>query len=526
MPKTLLLADDSVVIQKLVGLSFANEDVELVTTDNGDDALKRAREIHPDLVLADVVMPGKNGYEVCQAIKEDPSINTTPVLLLTGTFEAFDEDRARQVGSDGHITKPFEAQGLVDRVTDLLSRPRPAPKPIASPEAQSAAQPAAASAAQPAVPELPTAPAAEPDDAYDFFDDEVQELAAPEAPAVPAAAMAAPDDSFEFGEDLDALSLTSPGGDTSETLDTNFELDEDTPDDLTIAVVAETPIATPPPVPIDLDAPDATRVAMGETMITDDFGAMPASPPASAAQVASLDERLAEAAPATAVPAVPAAPTPVSDPAQTMLADDLFADPVSTEAAAPTPPPIPAPAAPEAATPATGELPPAMDSGFEFGFDDANPGSAEPVVAATAEIEEDLVDDESDPLAGMASPRAVASFEAEADADAPDLADAAGSTHSGYDVSASDLGNPLGDADGSPSLATPVAAAARSDLSPLMQERIHETLEKIAWEAFADVSDTIVRQVLQRVESIVWEVVPQMAEALIQEEIRRMKGEE
>ena len=60
----------------------------------------------------------------------------------------------------------------------------------------------------------------------------------------------------------------------------------------------------------------------------------------------------------------------------------------------------------------------------------------------------------------------------------------------------------------------------------MMRDRIHETLEKVAWEAFADLSDTIVRQVLQRVESTVWEIVPQMAEALIQEEIRRMKGED
>ena len=69
MSKTLLLADDSVVIQKLVGLSFANEDVELSTTDNGDDAIARARELKPDLILADVVMPGKSGYDVCREVR-------------------------------------------------------------------------------------------------------------------------------------------------------------------------------------------------------------------------------------------------------------------------------------------------------------------------------------------------------------------------------------------------------------------------------------------------------------------------
>src|SRR5512134_53454 len=133
MPKTLLLADDSVTIQKVVGISFANEDVVLLTVDNGDDAIVRAKEARPDVVLADVVMPGKNGYEVCQAIKADPTLAHVPVLLLTGTFEAFDEERAARAGADGHITKPFEAQSLVDKVNALLARPQASPPVEAAP---------------------------------------------------------------------------------------------------------------------------------------------------------------------------------------------------------------------------------------------------------------------------------------------------------------------------------------------------------------------------------------------------------
>ncbi|MGH7287935.1 MAG: response regulator, partial [Myxococcota bacterium] len=121
MPKTLLLADDSVTIQKVVGISFANEDVRIVTVDNGDDAVIRAREVKPDIVLADVVMPGKSGYDVCAAIKADAELRGVPVLLLTGTFETFDEDRAARVGADGHITKPFEAQALVELVNARLA---------------------------------------------------------------------------------------------------------------------------------------------------------------------------------------------------------------------------------------------------------------------------------------------------------------------------------------------------------------------------------------------------------------------
>ena len=106
----------------------------------------------------------------------------------------------------------------------------------------------------------------------------------------------------------------------------------------------------------------------------------------------------------------------------------------------------------------------------------------------------------------------------------------AGSGKSDFDVSMSDLGDSF--SQGSPmaeayKAAGPSADAlpAGPDASPEMRERIHETLEKVAWEAFADLSDTIVRQVIQRVESVVWDIVPQMAETLIQEEIRRIKGD-
>ena len=170
MPKTLLLADDSVTIQKVVGITFANEDVELVTVDNGDDALTRARQVKPDLLLADIGMPGLNGYELCAAIRRDPNLAHIPVLLLTGTFETYDEAKAREVGASGHIAKPFEAQALVDRVFQLLAQapPKPAvppPKPAAPPAAAPtvAARPAAAASGTPtAQPRAPVPPPAAP----------------------------------------------------------------------------------------------------------------------------------------------------------------------------------------------------------------------------------------------------------------------------------------------------------------------------------------------------------------------------
>ncbi len=159
MPKTLLLADDSITIQRVVGITFANEDYEITTVDNGDDAVSKAAEIKPDIVLADVIMPKKNGYEVCHAIKNNPELKDIPVLLLAGTFEAFDENRAREVGANGHITKPFESQALIDKVNALVEGGVPAQAPLGvSPPA--APRPVAAMKPQPSP--IGTPPGASP----------------------------------------------------------------------------------------------------------------------------------------------------------------------------------------------------------------------------------------------------------------------------------------------------------------------------------------------------------------------------
>ncbi|MFO7982258.1 MAG: response regulator [Desulfuromonadales bacterium] len=153
MSKKLLLADDSITIQKVIGITFANEDYALDIVDNGDDALEKAKADRPDLILADVYMPGKNGYELCEAVKADENLAAVPVLLLTGTFEPFDEERARAAGAEDWIAKPFESQALIDKVEDLLAKGGQAPQaqvaqaPIQTEAAESVAT--AASAAEP-----------------------------------------------------------------------------------------------------------------------------------------------------------------------------------------------------------------------------------------------------------------------------------------------------------------------------------------------------------------------------------------
>lgn len=126
MSKKVLLADDSVTIQKVVALIFAAGDYDLECAGNGDAAIEKARSARPDIILADVNMPQRDGYELCSAIKHDPALADVPVLLLAGTFEPFDEEKARSAGADGWISKPFESQSLIDEVEGMLSRAKAA----------------------------------------------------------------------------------------------------------------------------------------------------------------------------------------------------------------------------------------------------------------------------------------------------------------------------------------------------------------------------------------------------------------
>jgi CheY-like chemotaxis protein len=120
--KRILLADDSLTIQKVVELTFSDSEYDLVCVSNGQRALEKVNESAPDLILADVVMPEKNGYEVCEAIKSNPATARIPVVLLSGTFEPFDRDRAERLGCDAIVSKPFDSQQLLRQVEALLSR--------------------------------------------------------------------------------------------------------------------------------------------------------------------------------------------------------------------------------------------------------------------------------------------------------------------------------------------------------------------------------------------------------------------
>jgi CheY-like chemotaxis protein len=189
MPHKLLLADDSVTIQRVIELTFADEDVQVIAVGDGKQAIERIQQDRPDIVLADIGMPERDGYEVASFIKGNPQFAHIPVLLLTGAFEPIDENRARSVGCDGVLVKPFEPQMVINRVRDLLAGRRPAGLWAASQTAQTPVRPPApavtgADVRQPAAAGAATPPKQGNDSIDEYFDRLDAAFGAnPEAPA-------------------------------------------------------------------------------------------------------------------------------------------------------------------------------------------------------------------------------------------------------------------------------------------------------------------------------------------------------
>lgn len=139
---TILVADDNSNIQKMVGLALKDHGIDVVAVGNGEAAVRRLPDVNPDLILADIFMPVRNGYEVCEFVKKDPKYSHIPVILLVGAFDPLDEREAQRVGADGVLKKPFiPPDPLINMVKSALARspkrpvavPLPAPVPVPQP---------------------------------------------------------------------------------------------------------------------------------------------------------------------------------------------------------------------------------------------------------------------------------------------------------------------------------------------------------------------------------------------------------
>jgi CheY-like chemotaxis protein len=179
MAKRILIADDSVTIQKAFAMTFAgSDDVTVSGARSADEGLALAQRTHPDLVIADGVMPGRSGYDLCASIKADPALRAVPVLILASNQQPYDAARGQKAGADGQLAKPWDTTAMMDKIRELLrgGAPAPAMGVPAPPPARSAAS-------------LPTA--AIDDDEYGEISIDTGRESVPTIPRVPAA-MSAP----------------------------------------------------------------------------------------------------------------------------------------------------------------------------------------------------------------------------------------------------------------------------------------------------------------------------------------------
>ncbi len=236
MSKKLLLADDSVTIQRVIELTFAGEDVQVLTAGDGEEAIARIPKDKPDIILADIGMPKRSGYEVSAFVKNNPETENIPVLLLAGAFEPVDDAKAKEAKCDGVLVKPFEPQHVIARVRELIGGakgnpgaqavrdiPRPAavlapPRPVELPKRED--RPAIPDDlmdigeddllpredALPAVDLEPPSPAVVIDDSLDDYFDKLDEaFATINTPAHPSAAPVARPDRPALEQDFESF---------------------------------------------------------------------------------------------------------------------------------------------------------------------------------------------------------------------------------------------------------------------------------------------------------------------------------
>lgn len=122
MAAKVLAVDDDPVIQRLLQVNLEMEGYEVALAGDGVEALERAREFRPDIVLLDIMMPRKDGWQVCAELKADPELSHVPVVFLSARAQDDDLERGTDLGAEAYITKPFDPIDLLDLVAELTKR--------------------------------------------------------------------------------------------------------------------------------------------------------------------------------------------------------------------------------------------------------------------------------------------------------------------------------------------------------------------------------------------------------------------
>ena len=477
MGKKILLADDSITIQKVIELTFSDEDFEVVTVGNGRLAVEKVQDVRPDLVLCDIIMPEKDGYEVCDFIKKTPSLAHIPVLLLTGAFEPFDQDRASRVGCDGFLAKPFEPQTLIAKVKDLLNQagtrtvaPTRAAAPASAPApAPAAAPPPPAPMAPPVMDRTPSREA-QPSFITDEPLEETPTMITPsyteigksvyeEPPIPPPSTAAVASDELSYVEDLpepDELMDVSPEESATLQGESAPEAEDEGP----------SPWAQPTvEVPLEMRAQASVESAQ-------------------ASSEATFDEVFEEDAPAAAAPAPEPSHARAESPELGSGSDDFGYVRTPDAIGSPVAPPVPA------AAPDTGR------EGYGWGRPADVPATPPARHDAASSMGTSHRETEFEP---PAPPRRAAEPEKRAPEPVEVAAPPVESSFSS--VTPQDAPEP------------PPAASAAAEVGVPV-----DMVEKIAQRVVAQISEKVIRE-------IAWEVIPDLAENLIKKEIDKLKAE-
>ncbi|MGK2907855.1 MAG: response regulator [Desulfuromonadales bacterium] len=489
MSKKLLLADDSITIQKVIQITFAHEDYELTITDNGDAALAKAQEIMPDLIMTDIYMPGKNGFELTHAIKQDPVLRHVPVLLLTGSFEPFDEDKALSCKADAWIEKPFESQSLIDKVAELISAARFVTESTA---AAADSEPFAAD----------DEPAGE-EDAFETPMAAVEEPAGEEeAFETPMAAVEEPfeEDAFEtpMAADVEPVSTEPEEVATLEGYSAEIPFQEEVPAAETVAVVDDWSAFA-------VEKPVAAPFVEDTFAISEDFSFSKEEPSTEIFEDFSFSEE---------------------ESAAEIIEDFSFTDeaPVSAADFAPVKEAQKAEAGFDDFGMDDDEIMPLDDEDI-LGAEDLEPIMPEQTLASWSRDESAVIDAFAESL------EEVPAFGREPALEAPLEPDLVEETAAFYDDEPETDAINAFEESAEPSLADEpapvvkesepaVVDAALSDVEAQVSVLSEEAVEKIIEKIVTQVVEKLAGQILERV---AWDVVPDLAESLIREEIRKIK---
>jgi CheY-like chemotaxis protein len=264
MPPRILLADDSVTVQKVIELTFSDEGMDVVAVGDGRQAIERLDADPPDVVLADVSMPERDGYEVAEHVKRTPALAHIPVVLMTGAFEQLDEARARDVGCDGVLAKPFEPQMVITMVRELLAK-----RAAKAAEQSPAEAPVAAPGVADGYPFEPGTPAGQTPRTLDDFFDRIDE-ALNVAPAV--------------SDDPGTVDAVQPPIDEASASPGRVAVEAEA------VPVAQTAAAVPPPSPSPLADAFSELLAdeLGESPLPPSWGRV-APPPTPAREASPID---------------------------------------------------------------------------------------------------------------------------------------------------------------------------------------------------------------------------------------------